>query len=67
MLTDTTDTIMTYITNRLEPIYNVKTTDFSPGSTNMLSLLFNRIAYAYEKWKQIRNTITINNISNKLL
>ena len=31
MLTDTTDTIMTYITNRLEPIYNVKTTDFSPG------------------------------------
>ena len=64
MLTDTSGKLLPYITNNLEPIYNIKTTEFSPSSTKMLSLLFNRVAYAYEKWKQICNTITINNISS---
>ena len=64
MLTDTTDTILSYIKNSVEPIYKIKTTEFSPSSTKILSLLFNRVAYAYEKWKQICNTIRINNISS---
>ena len=64
MLTDTSAKLLPYIKNRLEPIYDIKITEFSPCSTKMLSLLFNRIAYAYEKWKQICDTITINNISN---
>ena len=64
MLTDTSVNLLPYIKNNLEPIYDVKPTVFSPGSTKMLSLLFNRIAYAYEKWKQVCNNITITNISN---
>lgn len=64
MLTDTTDTILSYIKNSVEPIYKIKTTEFSPSSTKILSLLFNRVAYAYERWKQICNTIRINNISS---
>ena len=64
MLTDTSVKLLPYIKNSLEPIYNIKTTEFSPSSTKMLSLLFNRVAYAYEKWKKICNTITINSINS---
>ena len=61
MLTDTSTQLITNIKNRLEPVYNTISIQFSPNTKKMLSLLFNRIAYANEIWKINSDSIKINN------
>jgi hypothetical protein len=63
MLTDTSVQIITDIKNTLEPIYNINSIQFSQSTTKLLSLIFNRIAYANEKWKLNCDNIQINKIN----
>ena len=64
MLTDTSTQLIRNIKNRLEPVYNTISIQFSPNTKKMLSLLFNRIAYANEIWKINSDSIKINKIKN---
>ena len=64
MLTDRSTHIITDIKNTLKPVYNIKSIQFSPSTTKILSLLFNRIAYANEKWKLNSDSIQINKIND---
>mgnify|MGYP003993111011 FL=1 len=63
MLTDTSTQIITYIKNSLVPVYNIESIQLSPSTTKILSLLFNRIAYANEEWKLNNESIQLNKTS----
>ena len=65
MLTDTSTQIITYIKNSLVPVYNIESIQLSPSTTKILSLLFNRIAYANEEWKLNNESIQLNKINKQ--
>ena len=64
MLTDTSTQIITNIEHKLEPVYNTISNQFSPSTIKMLSLIFNRIAYANEIWILNSDSIKFNKIDN---
>ena len=65
MLPDTSTQIITYIKNSLVPVYNIESIQLSPSTTKILSLLFNRIAYANEEWKLNNESIQLNKINKQ--
>jgi hypothetical protein len=64
MLTDTTKQTLEFIKNNLEPIVTTPPLSFSSKSNNLLSLVFNRIAFADEQWKRHQTSIKIKDINH---
>ena len=58
MLTETSNKIINITENILQGIYHTPVTKFQPNTYKMFSMLFNRIAYANEMWKQNTRSIT---------
>ena len=58
MLTETSTKIINITENILQGIYHTPVTKFMPNTSKMFSMLFNRIAYANEMWKQHNGSIT---------
>ena len=52
MLTETSTKIINITENVLHGIYHTPVIKFMPNTSKMFSMLFNRIAYASEMWKQ---------------
>ncbi len=63
MLTETSTKIINITENVLHGIYHTPVIKFMPNTSKMFSILFNRIAYASEMWKQNNGSIrTIHNV-----
>lgn len=58
MLTETSNKIINITENVLHGIHDTPVTKFQPNTYKMFSMLFNRIAYANEMWKQNTRSIT---------